>query len=353
MPNLLSRTAAFASLICPLALLMQAQTAAEPTTAGRVEFDIDYEDLGALGAMMPKKQTLSFRAGQRRIEMGGSVTLIGVEPGKQIQLMDFGGKKVAFVLPEESDLGAAASDLRREQTDRRELVAGLSARAVDLVDVLDPSNRLPLPVTDQIATTSSHLHSELEGFALDYYQPIQDGLGHWRAQRAEAEKLDPALFTIPADYQRIELPGGAQPARTDQSLACAPVQAGYFLGRYATALRHRPGATRQTAASDRRRTHQRPRSGGAGALFRCSVGNWRRGGGGAVDPHRRRCRPAGLAAGDSRPRPAALCRQPAASSGRNRGQDLDYGGTAGTPWTRGRCRASKAASSTCTTTRER
>ncbi len=222
MPNALKKLCiATALLLTYLPTLAQAQIA-DKIEQGVVDFAIEYEDVGAMASMLPKTQKVYFRPGQRRVEMGPTVILSGVEPGRQIQLLDLGGQKIAISLPETMD--PSSNDLRVENTKNVEEVAGLKAVQVDLVDILDPSNRLPVLITQQIDSVSTWLHPDISGFALDYYTPIQEGLGHWRAQKVEAIKVDSSLFLIPSEYKRFELDSQEQLQTKLQELLVGDVE---------------------------------------------------------------------------------------------------------------------------------
>lgn len=180
-----------------------APDASDVLTEGVVEFSISYEDMGPMASMLPKSEKIYFRPGAVRIDSGQNVSLRGVVAGKNIQMVTAGGLKLAFLVPAEPP--ATRNELVRfEDTDGRRTIADVKVRQVDGVDREDDSNRLAYWVTDRIDAEWAATPA-LEGFALDYIQPLGDGFAHRVAQRVEAKALDPSLFAIPEGFERVEI----------------------------------------------------------------------------------------------------------------------------------------------------
>ncbi|MEM8995084.1 MAG: hypothetical protein AAGF23_09885 [Acidobacteriota bacterium] len=175
----------------------------EPIDEGTVEFEITYEDVGPMAAVLPKTERVLFRPGQVRVESGTNVTLRGVVDGKQVNLVSAGGMRIAFLIPD-SERATRNELLRFEATDGRKTVAGVDARAVDGVDREDDSNRLTYWVTDRIEADHVAIPA-LPGFALVYVQWLQDGLVRRTATRVDAGPVDATLFAIPDDYEQVEV----------------------------------------------------------------------------------------------------------------------------------------------------
>ncbi|MEM6793665.1 MAG: hypothetical protein AAF725_06755 [Acidobacteriota bacterium] len=207
-PSPLRSAATLLAWTLSLAGLFAAPAAAEPAgdalTEGVVEFAIRYEDVGPMAAMLPKSEKVSFRPGAVRVESGQNVSLDGVLPGKRVQLLTAGGAlKLAFVMPAPEPAGRSEL-VRFESADERRSIAGVEARRVDGVDREDDSNRLAYWVSDRLDARWFPVPG-LEGFPLDYLQPIQDGFAHRVAERVEAKALDASLFAIPEGYEQIEI----------------------------------------------------------------------------------------------------------------------------------------------------
>ncbi|MEM8960822.1 MAG: hypothetical protein AAGD38_05030 [Acidobacteriota bacterium] len=200
------RAASLALLAGLFTIVTPALAASQPSdvlTEGVVEFAISYEDVGPMAAMLPKSQTVYFRPGAVRIESGTSVSLRGVVPGKSVQMVTAGELKLAFLIPV-STPSTRNELVRFEETETRRTIAEIEARQVDGVDREDDSNRLAYWVTDRIEA-EWRAAPALEGFALEYSEPLNDGLSHRVAQRIEAKTLDVALFQIPEDFEQVEI----------------------------------------------------------------------------------------------------------------------------------------------------
>lgn len=199
--NTLARTGRLLMLSLLCAAPLTARDAA--VTEATVVFEIDYEDLGPMGAMLPKTERVQFRPGQMRIETGMNVELYGVVPGHKVSLMALAEHKVAFVVPD----GTVPMDsgLRYEAMDERRTIAGLPAHQVDGVDPEDETNRVSYWLTDRLAARYPARGDLPEGFALDYLQFINDGTAHKVATSVDTTPLAEHLFAIPEGYRRIEV----------------------------------------------------------------------------------------------------------------------------------------------------
>ena len=177
--------------------------AGDVLTEGVVEFAISYEDVGPMASMLPKSEKVFFRPGAVRVESGTNVSLRGAVPGKTVQMITAGELKLAFLMPAHAP--AARNELVRfESTETRRTIAETEARQVDGVDREDDTNRLAYWVTDRIESVWSAAPA-LPGFALEYSEPVNDGLSHRVARRVEARSLDASLFEIPEDFEQIEV----------------------------------------------------------------------------------------------------------------------------------------------------
>ncbi len=194
-------------------LLFVAPTLAqdEVITEGTVAFTVDYEDMGPMGAMLPKSEQVMFRPGQMRVESGMNVSLYGVVPGRKVSLLALDTHKLAFLIrvDEAEETGSETSSedslLRYETMEEERTIAGLPARQVDGVDREDETNRLSYWLTNRLEArfpAEGHLP---RGFALDYVVLMNDGSAHKVATSIDTTPLEDQLFTIPDDYQRIEI----------------------------------------------------------------------------------------------------------------------------------------------------
>ena len=209
--TLLSRTGVARTTALTLALTtaVSASALAQETPPNRVdegivEFEIDYEDLGPMGAMLPKSERVLFRPGQVRVESGINTTLYGVVPGRTVQLMDMPPTKLAFLIPRDTS-NETESPIRYEIMPDRRTIAGLSAHRIDRVDREDETNRSTYWSTDQLAINFPVESNRPEGFALDYTIFINDGVAHKVATSFRAESPAANLFAISDEYRQIEI----------------------------------------------------------------------------------------------------------------------------------------------------
>lgn len=216
-PLRFARPVACSLVLCLLALIATETSAlssrapaagAEAVTEGVADFEINYDDMGPMGAMLPKTERIYFRPDQVRIESGTNVTLRGVVPGRLVQMMDLGGHKVAFLIAAEVGSGGEQDEnelLRFEAGEGTRTIAGLTAREVEGVDREDDTNRISYWLTDQVAADFQADAGMPDGFPLDYVQILGEGTAHKVATQVEGKALESSLFTIPDDYQQIEV----------------------------------------------------------------------------------------------------------------------------------------------------
>lgn len=200
-----------------------------PIGEGKVEYQLEHTGAGPLAARLPKAETTYFREGGRqwRRQVGASVSLHGILPGKGVQLLEAGEHKLAFLFPESGKARrkGRAEDVRCEEKRETRAIAGLTARRVDVVDTSDPDNRMTFYVTDRIPPFLRR-HDCLPGFALAYTETTEGPAGpleiRYTARLVEAAKLSDALFAIPADYRRIEIGSVGEISSHVQQLLAAP-----------------------------------------------------------------------------------------------------------------------------------
>lgn len=185
---------------------------AQKLDEGKVVYNISYPDADMPDeqmAMMPTEFTTYFKDNQARteIKMGmgmGIVILIDNKSKTMTQLMDMMGNKTAVKMSEEEVKKDKEMKGKTENqvklTDETKDIAGYKCKKAV---VTGKDGSFDMYYTDQISYKNGDWVNDfkgIDGFPMEY-KVTQDNIAmNFTAKKISKEKVDDAMFTIPADY---------------------------------------------------------------------------------------------------------------------------------------------------------